>query len=63
MHLKSTAFLSPFAATTTAKLLSNPSASPSSPALNHDDYDCIYQNRGCDWTKSEYGYGSDYCGH
>ncbi|ODM19044.1 hypothetical protein SI65_05661 [Aspergillus cristatus] len=40
-----------------------PSASASSPALNPDDYDCIYQNRGCDWTKSEYGYGSDYCGH
>ncbi|EYE98172.1 uncharacterized protein EURHEDRAFT_272144 [Aspergillus ruber CBS 135680] len=39
-----------------------PSSSASSSALNPDDYDCIYQNRGCDWTKSKYGYGNDYCG-
>lgn len=38
----------------------SPSATPSS--VNPDDFDCVYRGRGCDWTKSEYGYGSDYCG-
>ncbi|KAJ5100581.1 hypothetical protein N7456_006633 [Penicillium angulare] len=30
--------------------------------INTDNYDCVYQNYGCDWRQSEYGYGSDYCG-
>ncbi|KAF3392543.1 hypothetical protein F1880_008717 [Penicillium rolfsii] len=38
------------------------SSSASAAALNSSEYDCVYQGRGCDWTKSEYGYGSDYCG-
>ncbi|KAJ0423273.1 hypothetical protein BJY00DRAFT_59752 [Aspergillus carlsbadensis] len=36
-------------------------ASPSA-TLNPDDFSCIVAGRGCDWTASEYGYGSDYCG-
>lgn len=38
------------------------SSSAAAAALNPNDYDCIYHGRGCDWTKSEYGYGSNYCG-
>jgi hypothetical protein len=30
--------------------------------VNTDDYDCVYRGWGCDWVKSEYGYGNDYCG-
>jgi hypothetical protein len=37
-------------------------AASSSAAAAASEYDCIYQGRGCDWTKSEYGYGSNYCG-
>ncbi|GLI78817.1 hypothetical protein PoHVEF18_007138 [Penicillium ochrochloron] len=45
-----------------ASLSSIYAASSSAAALNTSEYDCIYQGRGCDWTKTEYGYGSDYCG-
>ncbi|CAI7618513.1 unnamed protein product [Penicillium pancosmium] len=38
------------------------SSQAASGELNPDDFDCIYKNYGCDWTKSEYGYGADYCG-
>ncbi|KAI9929488.1 hypothetical protein ASPWEDRAFT_41302 [Aspergillus wentii DTO 134E9] len=38
-------------------------ATPSStPSLNPDEYDCILNNQQCSWHKSEFGYGSDYCG-
>lgn len=37
------------------------SSSPA--ALNPADYDCVYRGMGCHWTKSEFGYGNDYCGH
>jgi hypothetical protein len=29
---------------------------------NPEDFDCVYRGWGCNWTKSEYGYGSEYCG-
>ena len=60
-----------------AKLTTSPSPSPSSsiavsstaspsssatPSINPDDYDCVYRGLGCDWKKTEYGYGDDYCG-
>lgn len=37
-------------------------AASSSAALNPKDYDCVYRGLGCNWVKSEYGYGADYCG-
>lgn len=35
---------------------------PPSATLNPEDYSCIIANRGCNWEKTEYGYGADYCG-
>ncbi|KAJ5160026.1 uncharacterized protein N7482_007030 [Penicillium canariense] len=37
-------------------------SSDAASAVNPDDYDCVYHGWGCDWIKSEYGYGNDYCG-
>ena len=37
-------------------------SSAAASAVNPEDYDCVYRGWGCDWIKSEYGYGSDYCG-
>lgn len=33
--------------------LSSIYAASSAAALNPNEYDCIYQGQGCDWTKSE----------
>ena len=30
--------------------------------IHSDEYDCAYQNYGCNWMASDYTYGSDYCG-
>ncbi|OQE42995.1 hypothetical protein PENCOP_c003G08179 [Penicillium coprophilum] len=43
--------------------ISAPIASNTPGATNSETYDCVYRGWGCDWKKSEYGYGSDYCGH
>jgi hypothetical protein len=40
---------------------STSSAAPSA-SVNPDDFDCVYRGWGCDWKKSEYGHGADYCG-
>ncbi|KAJ5374464.1 hypothetical protein N7517_006470 [Penicillium concentricum] len=45
-----------------ASSVSAPIASNTPGAVNPEDYDCVYRGWGCDWRKSEYGYGSDYCG-
>ncbi|KAJ5823727.1 hypothetical protein N7447_006067 [Penicillium robsamsonii] len=42
--------------------VSAPIASNTPGVVNPKDYDCVYRGWGCDWRKSEYGYGSDYCG-
>lgn len=58
--------LSSRVSTTPSQSWSSVAAAGSSQAasgnLNPDDFDCVYENYGCDWTKSEYGYGADYCG-
>ncbi|KAJ5856051.1 uncharacterized protein N7529_009995 [Penicillium soppii] len=45
----------------TATPSSTSSAAPSA-SVNAADFDCVYRGWGCDWKKSEYGYGADYCG-
>lgn len=55
----------PGASSSSAHVSGTPSSSSMampSKTPNPADHDCIIANRGCDWTKSVYGYGSDYCG-
>ncbi|KAJ5122487.1 hypothetical protein N7448_003621 [Penicillium atrosanguineum] len=48
--------------TSSYSAISAADSSAAASAVNTDDYDCVYRGWGCDWIKSEYGYGSDYCG-
>ncbi|KAL4961076.1 uncharacterized protein BDV14DRAFT_129417 [Aspergillus stella-maris] len=64
----SLSLLAILAGSAAAQFSSSATPSPSSSAavpsatLNPEDYDCIIADRGCTWEKTEYGYGSDYCG-
>jgi hypothetical protein len=48
--------------TSSYSAISAAGSSDAAKAVNAEDYDCVYRGWGCDWIKSEYGYGSDYCG-